>query len=53
MEIIFECFEDNTYPLDVKSVDQIKEVYVDSMIGWLVVSDFTYTRNGNIYKFVI
>lgn len=53
MEVVFECNEDNTYPQDIKSVDQIKEVYVDSMIGWLLVPDFTYSRNGNTYKFVI
>jgi hypothetical protein len=53
MELVFNCEEDNTYPQPITSVDQIKEVYVDSMIGWLLVPDFTYSRNGNIYKFVI
>ena len=53
MEIVFECTEDDTYPVEINSVEQIKEVYVDSMIGWLSVPDFTYSRNGNTYKFVI
>ena len=53
MEIVFDCNEDNTYPAEIESVEQIKEVYVDSAIGWLMVSDFTYSRNGNTYKFVI
>jgi hypothetical protein len=52
MEIIFECNEDNTYPDGIESPDQIKEVYVDSMIGWLSLPDFTYTHNGNTYKFI-
>jgi hypothetical protein len=53
MEIIFDCEEDHTYPQSITSVDKIKEVYVDSMIGWLLVPDFTHSRNGNTYKFVI
>jgi hypothetical protein len=53
MEIIFDCEEDNTYPLGIESLGQIKKVYVDSMIGWLEVPDFTYPRNGNTYKFVL
>lgn len=52
MEIIFECNEDGDMPEGVHK-DQIKEVYVDSMIGWLSVPYFTYPRNGNTYKFIL
>lgn len=52
MEIIFDCYEDGALPPDTDG-NKIKAVYVDSVVGWLLVEDFKSTRNGNTYKFII
>lgn len=34
-------------------VDNLTIVYVDNVIGWLLVPDFSYPRNGNTYRFIL